>query len=392
MLSSFKPADTLRGRYETGPGGGRLRRGLVVAQFGISTALLVATLVVGAQLGHLRTQDPGFDREQVVLVPTQGADPDQRIRLTEAFRQTPGVQAASLTDAPPTEPGWESQQVSARGATGATRSMETVIVDADYAEALGLELVAGRDLDARRAADAETAVLLNASAARELGWTPEGAVGQQIETSGRSPGTVVGVLADYAHHGVGESARPQVFFESRGFGDWVAVRLVAGRALGPLEGIWQSRVPGYAFEPVFLDAAVNAQYRAEERLAQAFALFAGMAVLVACLGLFGLAAHAVQRRRTEVGVRKVLGATVAQIVRQLTTDVARPVLVGVVLALPVAWWLMARWLDGFASRVALTPVPFLVAGGAALAVAVATVVAHTLRAASVDPARAIHSD
>ncbi|MDT0632555.1 ABC transporter permease [Rubrivirga litoralis] len=393
-LSSFRPAETLRGSFATDRRGAGLRRGLVVFQFAVSGALLVATLVVGSQLGHLRDQDPGFDREHVVLVPTNVVGGADVRALKDAFARVPGVEAVALTGAPPTEAGWESQNVSARGGAGGTQTMETVIADPDYAEALGLRVVAGRDLSAEIETDRETAVLLNASAARALGWTPEEAVGQEVETSGRYPGTVVGVLADYAHHGLAAPPRPQVFFDQAGQAQWAAIRLAPGAtgALDRLRAVWEGRVPGDPFAPTFLDAAVDAQYRAEEQLARAFALFAGLAVVVACLGLFGLAAHAVQKRRKEVGVRRVLGATVGQVVGRLTADFARPVLVGLAVAVPVAWWGLSRWLDGFAERVALTPAPFLVAGLVALAVAVLTVSVHTVRAATADPARALRSE
>ena len=393
-LSGFRPAETLRGSFASGREGAALRRGLVVFQFGVSTALLVATLVVGAQLRHLRAQDPGFDRDRVLLVSTENARDEERESVRAAFERVPGVEAVARTWAPPTETGWEAQNVTALGASGATQSMETVIVDGDYAEALGLQLAAGRDLDLDLAVDAETSVLLNASAARALGWTPDEAVGKQVETMGRQPGTVVGVLADYAHHGLAEPPRPQIFFDN-GQGRQLAVRLAAGSGaatLDALEAAWSTRVAGYPFDAVALDAAVEAQYRAEERLARAFALFALLAVVVAGLGLFGLAAYAVQRRTKEVGVRKVLGATVGQLVARLTTDFARPVLLGVALAAPLAWWALARWLDGFATRVSLTPLPFVLAGLAALAVAVLTVSLHTVRAASADPTRSLRAD
>ena len=394
-LSGFRPAETLRGQFSTGREGARLRRGLVVFQFAVSTALLVATLVVGAQLRHLRALHPGFDRDQVVLVSMANVGGDQEALLKDAFARVPGVQAVSLTQAPPTESGWEGQNVNAQGADERTQSMETVIADADYARALGIEVVAGRDLSAEFARDAEMGVLLNASAARALGWTPDEAVGQTIETSGRSPGEVVGVLDDYAHHGSAQAPRPQIFFDQPGTARQAAVRVAPEaqtEALAGLREVWDARVDGYPFQAEPLSAAVDAQYRAQERLARAFALFAALAVVVAGLGLFGLAAYAVQRRTKEVGIRKVLGATVAQLVARLTADFARPVLVGVVLATPVVWWGLGRWLDGFPERVALTPAPFVVAGLVALAAAVLTVSVHVVRAATADPVRALRSE
>ena len=392
-LSGFRPAETLRGSFASGREGAALRRGLVVFQFGVSTALLVATLVVGAQLRHLRAQDPGFDRERVLLVSAENVFGSDELAIREAFARVPGVEAVSLTGAAPTNVGWEAQSVSALGRSGQTQTMETVLADADYAKVLGLDLVAGRDFARGVQTDQETAVLLNEAGARALGWTPEEAVGKRIETAGRSPGEVVGVLADYAHHGLGQAPRPQVFFDLPGQALDLAVRVGPDPGVRDrLAAVWQARVAGYPFEATDLDAAVAAQYRAEERLARAFGLFALLAVVVAGLGLFGLAAYAVQRRTKEVGVRKVLGATVGQLVARLTADFARPVVLGVALAAPVAWWALARWLDGFATRVAITPLPFVVAGLAALAVAVLTVSLHTVRAARADPTRSLRAD
>lgn len=393
VLSAFRPAETLRGLHTSGREGARLRHGLVVVQFGISTALLVATLVVGAQLRFLRAQDPGFDRERVVLVSTENVSSSSEAALKAAFERVPGVEAVTLTAAPPTETGWEAQSVTALGASGQTQTMETVITDGDYAETLGLRVVAGRDLSTEIEADRETTLLLNESAARALGWTPEEAVGQTIETSGRWPGEVVGVLADYAHHGFAEAPRPQIFFDQPGTSLQAAVRLAPGAdVLRQLEAIWERRVDGYPFEATSLDAAVDAQYRAEERLARAFALFAGLAIVVAVLGLFGLAAYTVQRRTREIGVRKVLGATVASLTARLSRDFAVPVVIGLVVAAPLTWWALSQWLDGFAERIALTPLPFALAGLVALAIALATVSVHTIRAASADPVRSLRSE
>ena len=395
VLSSFRPAETLRGRVQSGRGGVQLRHGLVVFQFAVSATLLVATLVVGSQLRYLRAQDPGFDREHVVLIDAAMVPSSDEALLKDAFARVPGVEAVSMTQAPPTQTGWEAQSVEAPGGDGRTQTMETVIADADYAEALGLRVVAGRDLSAESEADRTAGVLLNEAAARALGWTPEEAVGQTVETSGRDGGEVVGVLADYAHHGLTEAPRAQVFFEIPGTASRAAVRLAPGAGPGTvdrLRAVWDARVPGAPFETEWLDAAVAAQYRAEERLGRAFGFFAGLAVVVAGLGLFGLAAYAVQRRTKEVGIRKVLGATVAQIVARLTADFARPVLLGLALSVPLAWWGLGRWLDGFAARVALTPTPFLLAAAAALAVAVLTVSVHTVRAATADPVRALRSE
>ena len=396
-LARFRPVETLRGRYTAGRRSGRLRHALVVFQFAVSTALLVATLVVGAQLAHLRGADDGFDRERVLDVNAEDAAlwGDRATLFKEAVAALPGVEAASWAQAPPGLDGWNGQLVFPEGGTEEdVETMETVIADADYAEALGLRVVAGRDLD-ERASDAETGLLLNESAARAFGWTPEEAVGKRVQTSMRESGEVVGVVGDYRHHGTGVADGPQVFFPL-GPGGRLLVRAAPGISLPALReqvaAVWDERLPGYALDAAPLDAVYDAQYEAEERLARAFGVFAALAVVVACLGLFGLAAYAVQTRTKEVGVRKVLGATVGGLVARLSRDFAVPVVVGLAVAAPLTWWGLRQWLDGFAERVALTPVPFLVAGLAALAVALLTVSVHTVRAATADPVRALRSE
>ena len=393
VLAAFQPSRTLRGQFASGREGTRLRKGLVVFQFAVSMTLLVATLVVGSQLRFMQEQDPGFEREHVLLVSALNVGGEDEARLKDAVLRLPGVEHASLTGAAPTQEGWQGQVVTALSGGGQTQTMETVVADADYAETFGLRVVAGRDLDAEIASDAQTAVLFNEAAARSLGWTPEEAVGQTIQTSGRDAGKVVGVLSNYAHHGFAQATAPQVYFELPGTALDLAVRVAPGADVREaLQRVWEARVAEYPFEATALDAAVRAQYEGERRLARAFALFAGLAVVVAALGLFGLAAYAVQQRTKEVGVRKVLGATVAQLVARLSADFARPVAMGVLLASPLAWWALSRWLDGFATRVAITPLPFALAGLGAVAVAVVTVSLHTLRAAMADPVRALRSE
>ena len=396
-LARFRPAQTLRGQAVTGGRGGRLRHALVVFQFAVSTALLVATLVVVAQLDHLRGADDGFDRERVLDVNAADAGlwGDRATLFKEAVAGLPGVEAAAWAQAPPGLAGWDGQLVFPEGGTEEdVQTMETVVADPDYAEALGLAVVAGRDLDAR-ASDAETGLLLNESAARAFGWTAGEAVGKRVETSGRSPGEVVGVVGDYRHHGAGVAVGPQVFFP-QGPGGRLLVRAAPGVSVAALRdrvaAVWDERLPGYALDAAPLDAVYDAQYAAEERLARAFGVFAVLAVVVACLGLFGLAAHAVQSRTKEVSVRKVLGATVGGLVARLSRDFAVPVVVGLAVAAPLTWWALGRWLGGFAERVSLTPLPFVVAGGVALAVALLTVSVHTVRAATADPVRALRSE
>ena len=396
VLSRFRPADVLRGTFAAGGRGTRLRQGLVAFQFAVSTALLVGIAVIVGQLVHLRAQDPGYDRDRVLLVSAEGVGWSLLESLKGSFEQLPAVERVSLAQAPPGHAGWEAQMVQPAGAAAdRTKAMEAVIADVDYADALGLRLAAGRDVSSETPTDARSAMLLNEAAARAFGWTADEAVGQRVVTQGRSPGVVVGVLEDYAHHGAAASVAPQVYYALPGVASWVVVRTAPGAqvdAFGALAGVWSERVGDTPFNVQRLDDVYDAQYRAEERLAQAFGVLAALAVIVACLGLLGLAAHTVQLRTKEIGVRKALGATVPQIVGRLSIDFVRPVVLGFVVAVPASAWLLGRWLSTFPVRVPLTPVPFAVAGLTALLLALVTVSLYTVRAAAADPSRALRSE
>ncbi|HLA63742.1 MAG TPA: FtsX-like permease family protein, partial [Rhodothermales bacterium] len=240
-----------------------------------------------------------------------------------------------------------------------------------------------------------TTVLLNEAAVRELGWTDP--VGRTLEANSETPQEVVGVVRDFHHRSLRGSIEPAVFMPVANH--WhqqvVVVRFQAGQtreALAAVEGAWARFAPDHPLQHAFLDERFATLYDTERKLAALFAAFGGLAVLVACLGLFGLAAYTAERRRKEVGIRKALGATVSGLVALLAKDFMKPVAVSAVLAAPVAYLAMQRWLEGFASRAPLGPTPFLVAGGLALALALIAVAGQALRAASTDPVKALRSE
>ena len=368
-------------------------------QFAVSTALLAATLVAVAQLGHLRGQDDGFDRERVLDVNASEAGLwDARgALLKDAVAALPGVEAAAWTQAPPGLEGWTGQLVFPEGGSeDDVQTMETVVADADYAEALGLRVVAGRDLDADRATDAETGVLLNESGARALGWTPEEAVGE----GARDVGAARRARSSASWPTTGTTGRawpsgPRSCSRRGRAGGSSSAPRRASRSPRSASASGPSGRPGSRSTPSTPPRSTPSTTRST-RPRSGWRGRSGCsprsAVVVACLGLFGLTAHAVAARTKEIGVRKVLGATVAGLVARLSRDVAVPVVVGLAVAAPLTWWALGRWLDGFAERVALTPLPFLAAGLGALALALLTAGVHTVRAATADPVRALRSE
>lgn len=398
VLSSYRPTEALKGRFATGRQGVRLRQGLVVVQFALSIGLVVATFSVLRQLDYMQTQDLGFAADETLVVEAGRVPGSLRQQRAEAFQQRlegiAGVRAVSFAGAAPGFSGWAGQ-VTFRGEDERSSvSMEHVMADAAFADALGLRVIAGRGFDAGRASDGD-GVLLNVEAVQALGWpSPEAALGQRVVSPGSQiDGPVIGVVADYHQHGLRQPIPALAVSQqnpwSRGL---FLVRFAPARRASveaEVRAAWTAFFPDY--EPTIgaLGSAFAAQYDEERRLAQTFAVFAGLAVLLACLGLLGLAAYATAQRTKEIGIRKVLGASVGSIVALVSKEFVLLVGVAFVVAVPVAWLAMDRWLEDFAYRVDLGPLVFLGAGLLALLIAVATVSAQALRAATSDPVRSL---
>jgi putative ABC transport system permease protein len=363
-------------------------------------ALLICTGVVYQQLQYTQAKDLGFEGEQVVVaeVPRGQGDAFRERVLGDA-----SVVSASLAESVPGQFSLTMNAEAGQVTPGANVEDDTAIrfrpavADTNYVETLGLEIIAGRDVDPQRASDRQEAHLLNETAAEALGWTPEGAVGQPFSLNG-DPGRVVGVVRDFHTASLREPIQPVVIqFSPLGrmsAGKKLAVRFAGGSVAAGMEHLraqWK-QFTADSFEYAFLDERFAAMYEAERRLGRVFALFAGIAIAVACLGLFGLAAYAAERRRKEIAIRKVLGATARSVVALLSTDFLRLVALALVVAAPAAYVLMQRWLEDFAYRIDIGPGVFVLAIVATLAVALATVSAQALRAAWTDPATAIRQE
>ncbi|NNF59007.1 MAG: FtsX-like permease family protein [Rhodothermaceae bacterium] len=389
VLSAFRPARVLKGSETVG--GRRFRQVLVTAQFAASIALLAGTLLVYSQMQFVLSENPGYDRDQLVVLPIGQTDIGEQ---AEAFRtevlRHPGVTNATTTSDVP------GQNFSTYGIVPEERSEDEGLTaailqlsDTDLVDTYGLTLAAGRFFDPARPADS-SAVVINEAMMRSLGWTE--AVGKRFDVPGDvEEGTVVGVVADFQLASMHQEVVPLLMILQDTPGS-LTVRLAGDdvpSTLAHLEATWAQFEPRYPFEYQFLDEAFARLYQSDRRLMQALGVFAALAVLVACLGLLGLAAYTAERRTKEIGVRKVLGAGVASIIGLLSVDFLRLVGIGFVVAAPLAWLAAERWLDGFAYRIDIGFVPFLVAGALVLALALVTVSTQALRAATTDPVKAL---
>lgn len=399
FLSAFQPIKVLKASATQGVRGAALRKGLVVFQFVVSIGLMASTVLVFQQLDYLKNADLGFDEEQVVVLPiSTSADLNERAAVVkEQLLAHPNVLSVSASHSIPSHflnsfnYRREGQSLDER------QRFSDVSVDHDFIDLFGMEVIAGRTFSEALASDS-TAFILNASAVRQFGFaSPEAAIGQPIEwlfPMGFT-GPVIGVVEDF-HFGSLHAAIPPIVFHISRFGsNFIAARIQPtnlDETLAHFEEIWTRFEANMPFQFSFLDADIAAAYAAEERLARTFGYGAGIAIFIACLGLLGLAAFTAERRRNEIGVRKVMGATVPSIIALLSRDFIALVGVAFVIAAPLAYLAMTRWLQDFAYQIDIGIRPFLMVGLAALGIALATVAYQALRAALMNPVRALRHE
>ena len=402
-LSGFRPVRVLKGLPVRGGGGTvRFRQGLVVFQFAISCILIVGTLIVYRQLDYVQHARLGFDREHVVVVevPNDSEIQANHLPLKALWKQHASVEAVTATSGIPPQPrGLYTFPVVLRDTRTDSLEMPTLAIDTDYAQVFGVELAAGRDLSEEFATDQGEGFLLNESAVRKLGLHDP--LGQRLTlyhyAGAPATGRVVGVIQDFHFQSLREAIQPLVFYtlknaRNKYYYDYLAIRLRPDappqETLAQLETDWQSFTE-QPFDFFFLDDQYDALYRAEQRLGTLFAYFAGLALFVACLGLFGLASFTAEQRTKEIGVRKVLGATVPGVVLLLSKEFVLLVGIAFVIAAPVAYFLMDGWLAAFAYHIHPGLGTFAFAGFAALLIAVLSVGYQALRTALANPVRAL---
>ena len=414
VLSGFRPVEVLSGKLRFGGDTSLLRRGLVVVQFALSIFLMAATLLMVQQLDFLRTRSLGFDKEQVVMLRTSGTTAPGRglLSVLEDGRRTAELLRNELATDPAITglatasfafgEGWMSVGYDADD--GSYRTFMVNIIDEDYLPVLGMELVAGRNFSRENPSDAARGIIVNEAFAAEYGW--ENAIGQRLPGQHFEDHEIIGVVKDFNFESLhGEVRSLALVVNPRavlaGVSDVgmavpatpkIAVRIkpenIPG-TLATLERTWQHVAPDQPYEYSFVDEAVDSQYRQEKRLGKIVGIASILAIVIACLGLFGLAALAVARRTKEIGIRKVLGASTPGLALLLSKDFALLVSVAFVLATPVAYLVMNYWLQDFAYRIEISWGIFLMAGLTALGVALLTVSYQAVRAALSDPVKAL---
>ncbi|MGN7819027.1 ABC transporter permease [Chitinophaga sp. 22536] len=390
MLSSFEPLKALKGVVVTGIRNITFRRVLVTGQFAISIGLITGTLIIGRQLHFMRTQNPGYDKEHVLMCQlSQGNAHYEAIR--ERMLREPEIKSMVRASGNIAMLGVQSGDTQWEGKEkGETVMVYPLSVEKDFISFFKMQLLAGTNFSGTPADSAH--YILNETAVREMGL--KNPVGQRFRLW-KKEGTIVGVIKDFHFASLRVKIEPVVLYYQPERNDMLLMK-TSGReasgAIAALEKIWQQYSPDIPFEYHFMDETFDDIYRADGRTGSLFNVFAGIAIFVSCLGLLGLTAYTAQVRTREIGVRKVLGAGVSSIVRLLTLDFIRLILIANLIALPVSWWAMSRWLNEFAYRIPLSWTVFLFSGCITLLIALFTISFQSIKAATANPVRSLRTE
>ena len=385
FISALKPVSALRGMFKASSKGSTLRKTLIVSQFAISIIFLVSTFVVLSQLNYMRNKNLGMDKEHVVTIPIYDKDALGKLdTVKNEFLQNSNVLSVSVSDFFPGK-ATMYQSYKYEGMNESENPMiRWFVVDHDFIETFGIELVAGRNFSKRFPSDIEHAYILNESAVKEIGW--ESPIGKELEIMNKGP--VIGVVKDFHFRPLHQKIEPAALYIYPKLFQYISVRISptdVSRSLDFLKAKWQALVPGQIFQYSFLDEDFDNLYKAEMRLSQIFTVVTFLAIFIACLGLFGLAAFEALQRTKEMGIRKVLGASAAGIVLLLSKEFTKWVLLANIIAWPVAYYAMNRWLQNFAYRINIGPLIFIQSAVLALLVALLTVSYQAMKVSLANP-------
>jgi putative ABC transport system permease protein len=405
VLSGFRPAAVLRANTGGQAGSGRLRAILVVLQFAVSIGLGIAALVVFSQISFARNVDLGLQRDNVLIIDGHGrVTGEGRESFVQALRSQPGVLALGMANFQPFDSGQSLVNVMVPGHPDMIMLNE-IDASPDIPSVYGMKLIAGRLLSDTRAEDRMYFkgflqlelrneghnILINETAAARMGFTPQQAIGKNV-LFGLNHVNIVGVLADAKYGGAREPVKPTAFDYYPEQSANVALRLrgdMIPQTLSFIDKSWHSFAPITAVQRHFLDDSFDKLFSADERQGAMFGIFVAIAIFIACLGLFGLAAFTAGRRTKEIGIRKVFGASTRDVVFLLIWQFSIPVLIANAIAWPLAWYYLRGWLEGFAYRIALSPLYFAGVGTVALVIAWITIFAHAWRVARANPINAL---
>jgi ABC-type antimicrobial peptide transport system permease subunit len=371
--------------------GQRFRQVLVVTQFTLTVILVAATIVIHRQLNYMQEKDLGFDQDALVYLRIGDMDKKDKLRLRDELRDLQSVHSASLASNSLIDNVNSTSYFDYEGKLeGAGFLITRINTDASYIGTMGMKLIEGRNFDAR--ASDSAAYIVNRTAAKRMGWSPEEALGKTFNLHD-VPGPIIGVLEDFHFRPMTAAIEPAVLsYQMYGWYSGILIKVANARSITDIESVYKKYEPLTPAHYNFVDEQLDSQYKLQQTTGTLVMFFSGLAIFVACLGLYGLAAFIAERRTKEIGIRKVLGASVENVSLMLSRDFVSLVIVSVVIACPLAYQLMSTWLQSFVYRVDLSWTFFAFAGLLALSIAAITVLYQAIVAARMNPVNSLRSE
>jgi putative ABC transport system permease protein len=398
VLTAFQITSVLKGRFSTSVKGIFLRKGLVVVQFTISIVLIVGTLIVYNQLNYMRNQSLGFNKDQMLVVDFGGDSTIQsRYQVfKDELKDIPGVLSISASSTTPGN-GNPVAYTTAQNSTGTMQSLNLNMydIDFDFIQQYGMRIVAGRAFSTAFPSDSTKAFLVNETAVKQLGYTSaNAAVGKHFNQWGRD-GQIIGVVKDFNFQGLQQIIKPLNFRINPHNLNVFTMKISGGaipKTIAALQDKWKDIAPQRPLAYSFLDDSFNKQYSTEERFGQLFLYFSVLAIFISCLGLLGLASYSTLQRTREIGIRKVMGASIFGIVNMLSKEFLVLVIIAAVIAFPISWYGMHTLLQDFAYKINIGWWVFAIAGILSVIIAITTVSFQAIRAALANPVKSLRSE
>ncbi len=397
-LSQIQPVKAFKSRGESNRGMLSLRKVLVVFQFSLSIILIVATIVALQQLHYMQSIDLGMNQEQILTIPFQDYGESLKVPvLKQEFERKGSIESVTSSSTIPGQTLNNIVVLPEGVPSNKTQSMSTLVVDYDFIRTYKLGMRSGRAFSKDFGGDS-SAYILNETAVKDLGWTPENAIGKNFDWGLGKKGKVIGVVKDFHFNSLQSKITAVVMHimpVASGWYGYMSVRMRPGNMkanIRSLQDSWDAILPGHPFQYFFADESYNKQYQGEQRLSNLSMTFSMLTVFISCLGLFGLVMVAIGQRTKEIGIRKVLGASVAGITTLLSKDFLKLVAVSILIASPVAWWMMNRWLADFAYRISIGWWVFALAALLAVLIALITISFQTIRAAMANPVKSLRTE
>ena len=397
VVSGFKPALVLKGQQGSAKGKGGIRKALVIAQFSISTVLMIATVITFQQLSFLNTRDLGYDRNQVITLTYYGLLARQYDAFYNEMLGSSAIKNVGRSSRIPTGRLLDSQGsafiMKGDSLTDTGVNLKYVSIDEEFFNTYGVEVVAGRNFKKGNITDDSLSFVINEAAVKALGWkTNEEGIDKDFSYGG-TKGKLIGVVNDFHFESLHQEVTPMIFVPMEQAGaNFVAVKISGAdmqQGLAHLEKLWKSMLPGRPFEYQFMDDRYGRLYEAEQKEGKLFTIFSGLAIFIACLGLFGLATFNTMQRVKEIGIRKVLGASVPGILMLLSKEIIVLIVTANLIAWPIAWYFMDQWLNGFAYHIDMNVIAYILSALACVVVALITVSSQTIKAAMTNPANTL---